>query len=372
MNRMIVSNLVHRPLRSVISIVAIAIEVTLILLIVGLSIGIMNDSKKRTAGIGADVMVQPPAHRSSRASAAPPYPSKLPMYCVPSTTSKPPSPSSCGPTPTAAFEVIYGIDLKPGSPNNFDNTGHPFRYLEGGPFQGPDDIMVDDYFAGQKNVHVGDKLTMLNHDFRISGIVENGKGARKFVQMATLQDLIGATNKASMFYLRLDNPDNADSVVSEIKQHPGLENYNVRSLKEYLAMMTVQNYPGFSSFIKVVIGISMIIGFIVIFQSMYTAVMERTREIGILKSLGADKAYIVRLILRETVTLAICGILLGIGISYIAKLGINAEVPADDGEMTGTWIGYASLIAIVGAVIGAIYPAFKAAQKDPIDALAYE
>jgi putative ABC transport system permease protein len=105
---------------------------------------------------------------------------------------------------------------------------------------------------------------------------------------------------------------------------------------------------------------------------MYTAVMERTREIGILKSLGADKAYIVRLILRETVTLAICGILLGIGISYIAKLGINAKFPLMTVQMTGTWIGYASLIAIVGAVIGAIYPAFKAAQKDPIDALAYE
>ena len=372
MNRMIVSNLVHRPLRSVISIVAIAIEVTLILLIVGLSIGIMNDSKKRTAGIGADVMVQPPGASFISSFGGAPVSIKVADVLRTLDHVEAAVPVVMWTNTNGSIEVIYGIDLKPGSPNNFDNTGHPFRYLAGGPFQGPDDIMVDDYFAGQKNVHVGDKLTMLNHDFRISGIVENGKGARKFVQMATLQDLIGANNKASMFYLRLDNPDNADSVVNEIKQHPGLENYNVRSLKEYLSMMTVQNYPGFSSFIKVVIGISMIIGFIVIFQSMYTAVMERTREIGILKSLGADKAYIVRLILRETVTLAICGILLGIGISYIAKLGINAKFPLMTVQMTGTWIGYASLIAIVGAVIGAIYPAFKAAQKDPIDALAYE
>src|SRR5580658_3267182 len=60
MNKMIVANLVHRPIRSLISIVAIALEVTLILLIVGLCYGIMNDTKNRNAGIGFDVIVQPP------------------------------------------------------------------------------------------------------------------------------------------------------------------------------------------------------------------------------------------------------------------------------------------------------------------------
>src|SRR6266550_2692519 len=60
MNRMIVGNLVHRPIRSLISIVAVALEVTLILLIVGLSLGILNDTRQRQAGIGADVIVMPP------------------------------------------------------------------------------------------------------------------------------------------------------------------------------------------------------------------------------------------------------------------------------------------------------------------------
>src|SRR3954447_25089949 len=60
MNRMIIGNLLHRPMRSIISIVAIALEVTLILLIVGLSLGILNDSRQRQAGIGADVIVMPP------------------------------------------------------------------------------------------------------------------------------------------------------------------------------------------------------------------------------------------------------------------------------------------------------------------------
>ena len=60
MNKMIVANLAHRPIRTLISIFAVAIEVTLILLIVGLCLGMLNDSKARQAGIGADVVVMPP------------------------------------------------------------------------------------------------------------------------------------------------------------------------------------------------------------------------------------------------------------------------------------------------------------------------
>jgi putative ABC transport system permease protein len=132
------------------------------------------------------------------------------------------------------------------------------------------------------------------------------------------------------------------------------------------------NYPGLSSFINVVIGISVIIGFIVIFQAMYTAVMERTREIGILKSLGASKMYIVNVILRETLLLALCGIVAGILFSLLARAGIVQRLPLLRVVVTGEWILKATVVAIVGAILGALYPAFKAAQKDPIEALAYE
>ena len=136
-------------------------------------------------------------------------------------------------------------------------------------------------------------------------------------------------------------------------------------------MMTTSNYPGVSKFIDFVIAISVIIGFIVIFQAMYTAVMERTREIGILKSLGASKLYIVNVILRETVLLAIAGIIVGIVFSLIVRSGIDHRSTLRV-IVTGGWILKATGIAIVGAILGALYPAYKAAQKDPIDALAYE
>ena len=372
MNKMVISNLVHRPLRSFISIVAIAVEVTLILLIVGLSVGIMNDSAERQKGIGADVMVSPPGSSFITGVTGAPVSMKVAdrLRKVEHVTAVAPVVMQLN---TAGnVELIYGVDLKPDSANNFNNIGNPFRYLAGGPFQGPNDMLVDDYFASQKNVHVGDEVELLNNKFRIAGIVEHGKGARKFLPIETLQDLIGSQGKASMFYVKLDNPNNADAVVSAVRQIPGMEKYSVRSLQEYLSLMTVNNFPGFSTFISVVIGVSVIIGFIVIFQSMYTAVMERTREIGILKSLGANKFYIMNVILRETVVLAIGGIIVGLLFSYIAREGILHKFPLMRVQMTSYWVIKAALIAIGGAILGAIYPALKAAQKDPIDALAYE
>ena len=367
MNRMIVANLVYRPIRSVISIIAIALEVTLILLIVGLSLGILNDALARAAGIGADVIVQPPGSSFMAGISGAPVSVKVAdiLRKLPHVTAV--SPVIWQLSTAGAVEVIYGIDLK-----SFEELGGPFRYISGGPFQGPDDALVDDFFAQSQHVKVGQTIEILNHSFRIAGIVEHGKGARKFVPMPTLQDLIGAKDKASVFYVKLDNPANADAVVQEVKNVPGMERYAVRSMREYLSMMTPTNYPGLSSFIHVVIGISVIIGFIVIFQAMYTAVMERTREIGILKSLGASKSYIVNVILRETVLLAIAGIVVGILFSLAGRVAILHRLPLLRVVVTGNWIMNATIIAIVGAILGALYPAYKAAQKDPIEALAYE
>jgi putative ABC transport system permease protein len=152
-----------------------------------------------------------------------------------------------------------------------------------------------------------------------------------------------------------------------------MQKYFVRSMQEYLSMMTPANTPGMSSFISVVIGVSVVIGFMVIFQAMYTAVMERTREIGILKSMGASKLYIINIILRETGLLAIVGIVVGVIFSEAARHFVLLRFfPLLRVEINADWIMRATFIAIAGAIAGAIYPAFKAAAKDPIEALAYE
>jgi putative ABC transport system permease protein len=366
MNKMVVANLVHRPIRSLISIVAVALEVTLILLIVGLALGLLNDSRQRQAGIGADVVVMPPGSSFVAGLTSAPMSIK-----VGNVLQKLPHVVTVAPVLTqvstqGAVEVIAGIDL-----DSYQKLSGPFHYVAGGPFHGPDDCMVDDLFARAKHVKVNDKIEMLSHQFRVSGIVGSGKGARKFLQLSVMQDLTGAQDKANIFYLKLDNPANADEVVNAIKATPGMERYVAMSMVYYLSMMTTSNYPGVSQFIDFVIAISVIIGFLVIFQSMYTAVMERTREIGILKSMGASKIYIVNVILRETLMLAIGGIIVGVLFSLAARSGIDRRSTLRV-VVTGTWILNASVIAIVGAVVGALYPAIKAAQKDPIDALAYE
>jgi putative ABC transport system permease protein len=367
MNKMIVANLVHRPIRSLISIVAIALEVTLILLIVWLSFGMLNDSRTRQQGIGADVIVLPPGSSNMIGVTGAPAPIKVAAVLAKLPHVQIVSPVIMQLSTVGTVEVLYGIDLK-----TFEALGGGFHYLQGGPFQAPNDVLVDDFFAQSKRVKAGDTIQILNHDFKIAGIVEHGKGARKFLSITTLQDLMGAKDKASAFYLKLDDPNNADAVVNEIKNVPGMQQYIVRSMRDYLSMMTPSNIPALSIFINIVIAISVIVGVLVIFQAMYTAVMERTREIGILKSLGASKFYIVNVILRETVLLAIAGIVVGIGFSLAASAGIAYRVPTLGIVPVWRWVANAALIAILSAIAGALYPAYKAAQKDPIDALAYE
>ena len=367
MNRMILANLVHRPFRTLISVVAVAVEVTLILLIVGIMLGILNDSSTRQAGIGADIMVQPPGSSLIMGVTGAPVSVKVAGKIGQLTHVTAVAPVVMQVTTAGAVEILYGIDLQ-----SFDAVSGGFRYLSGGPFQGPYDMIIDDLKAASKHLKVGDTLETLNHPFRICGIVEHGKGAREFVPIATLQDLMGAIGKASIFYVKLDDPNNANAVVTEIKSIPGMQEYGVHSLKEYLSLMTSASIPGLNTVIDVVIGIAMVIGFIVIFQAMYAAVMERTREIGILKSLGASKLYIVNAVLRETLLIAIGGVILGIAFSYGARAGLKAKFQTLPVLITYGWLVKAAVIALIGSLLGAFYPAIKAAQKDPIDALAYE
>ncbi|MDR3764557.1 MAG: ABC transporter permease [Acidobacteriota bacterium] len=369
---MVISNLVHRPLRTVISVFAIAIEVTLILLIVGLCLSMLNDNADRQKGIGFDVMVSPPGSSFFTGITGAPVSIRVAdkLRTLPHVAAV--SPIVMHFITTKNPEVIDGIELDPNSPNDFNKMGRPFQYLSGGPFQGPNDMIVDDLFAQDHHAKVGDEFEVLNQKFRVSGIVEHGKGARRYIPIATLSELLGSEGKASMFYVRTDSPQNAAAVVEAIKATPGMEQYVARSLAEYASLMTVNNIPFLATFFNIVIGIALTIGFIVIFQSMYTAVMERTREIGILKSLGATRLYILNVILREAFVLAIGGVLMGLLLTALASAGINHKFPLHKMVWDYHWVMRATVLAVIGALVGAIYPALRAAQKDPIEALAYE
>lgn len=365
-NKMVVANLVHRPTRSVITASAIALEVTMILMVVSLFYGLLNGSKESQLGVGADLLVQPSSAAAIVGLSGAPISVKVGNVLL-----KVPHVAVAAPVIWAfsqkPLEIVYGIDL-----DTFNRLPPEFRYISGGPFQGPNDAIVDDFFAGMNHKKVGDTIEVLNHSFRICGIVPHGKGGRKFLPLTTMQDLQSAQGRASVFYVKLDNPANLDQTTAAIKALPGMEQYAVRSMQEYLSMMTPDNLPGFDLAIHIVIGVAIVIGFLVIFQAMYTAVMERTREIGILKSMGASKWYIMNIILRETVFVAFAGIVAGIVISMVTRRVIMFEKPVLRLFWSNAWVLRAMLIAVIGALAGALYPALKAAQRDPIDALAYE
>ena len=154
--------------------------------------------------------------------------------------------------------------------------------------------------------------------------------------------------------------------------HGLLPKYEIRPLKDFVQLMTSSNLPGLKPFINVMIGLAVAIGFLVIFLSMYTTVIERTKEIGVLKSLGASKAYIVEIVMSETALLCAFGAVAGIALSFTAQAILLKLFPALTILMTGKWLAIASAIALVSGLMGAAYPAWMASRKDPVDALAYE
>jgi putative ABC transport system permease protein len=350
-------------MRSLLSALLIAVPVTLILALVGLSHGMLEDSARRARGVGADVWVRPPGTSLLSLSGAP-----LSEKLAGRLEQEPHVRMAVGAVvhPIQAALFVTGIDLK-----RFEQMSGGFTYVEGGPFRGPNDVLVDRYYAQQRRVHVGDTLTLVNRDWRVCGIVEGGKLARIVLPIGVLQELTSNTGKVSQIYLKLDDPAHTGSVVESLKAL--LPGYQIYPIEELASMYSVNNIQGLREFIVVIMSIGVVIGFAVVCLSMYMAVLQRTREIGILKSLGATHWFILRSILAESVVLGLGGTLLGIVLSFGAWWLIRTLVPASiPMVIVPAWWPIAGGITLVGTSLGALYPGLNAARQDPIEALAYE
>lgn len=362
---MIVQNVLHRPLRTLITIIAVAVEVTLVIIVVGLTSGLLSESAKRIEGVGADIMVQPPSASVFMAFSGAPMPISIAGKLQEMDFVQAVAPVLLQFNSVNGLDIVYGIDQE-----SFRAVTGGFVFHEGHELEDRNDILVDDVYSASKKVRVGQTLHILEHDFHVAGIVEHGKGARLFVMMPTLQEMAGAHDKASVFFIKCDRTDHTPAVMDEIRQL--LPRYEIRPLKDFISLMTSSNLPGLGAFINTMIAIAVAIGFLVIFLSMYTTIIERTREIGVLKSLGASKAYIVRIILSETTLLCLAGVVAGIGLSYVTRFVFIKKYPTLTILISAQWILRAALIAIVGGLLGASYPAWMASRKDPVEALAYE
>jgi putative ABC transport system permease protein len=365
MGELIARNLLHRPLRTFIGVLAVAVEVALVVLIVGLTSGLLRETAKRIEGIGADIMLQPPAASIFLGFSGSPMPIKIGAKLADLKYVQAVAPALLQFNSTGGVDVIYGID-----PESFRAVSGGFVFLQGHDMEGPDDLLVDDWAAKAKHLKVGDTYNLLNHDWYVVGLIEHGKGARLFVPITTLQDLVGAHDKASIFLLKCTRPEHTEDVMEEIRST--LPGYTVRPLKDFLSLMTSTNIPGLEGFIDAMITLAIAIGLLVIFLTMYTTVIERTRDIGVLKSLGANRAFIVRVLLTESAALCVIGIAAGVGLSYVVRAAFLAGFPTLSILITPQWLLRAAAIALAGAVCGASYPAWMASRKDAVEALSYD
>lgn len=355
-------NLAARPLRCFLSSLAIAIQVVLVLMIVGLTSGVIAEWGKRVEGVGADILVQPP-----NASIFFAFSSAVMQESLGDQIEKLPGVDEVAPTliltDPKTLMLIYGIEYQ-----RFNALSQGFIFRAGRPFEAPDETMADDIVAQTKHLKVGDTVTLVNHPFRICGIVAHGKGARFFIPLKTGQDMVGADNKVSMFFVR--SRGDTEGTRAEILQ---LNPQNsVRSMSEYVSLMSSTNLPELRPFIRTMVVLGIVISFLVVLMNMHTMVMERTREIGILKALGFTRMDIVKMLLGETAALTIVGSLAGIGITYLTQAILKETSPSLSVLLTPGWVFGAIGLALLGAGLGAMVPAIRASSYDPVEALAYE
>jgi putative ABC transport system permease protein len=364
--KIVLENIRHKFMRTLLSVLLIAVPVTLILVVVGLSHGIIEDSQRRARGVGADIVIKAPGSSLMNFSGA-----TIPEQLVTKLASRPHVVMAMGTANQSTgglFDFVTGID-----PVAFDRMSGGFDYLAGRGLRQPDDILLDRSAAEQRHVHVNDTITVLNRRWHVAGIVEPGKLSHMFCDMKVLQDLIGARGMVSGIYLKVDDPKNVADVVASLKAEPYLKEYPVYPMEEFTALTSADKIPYLSSFIAVIVGISVVISFAVVALSMYMAVLQRTREIGILKAIGASKTFIVGLIVAESLLVGLGGTILGIIFSYGARTLLAKFVPSSLPQaIVVTWWPIAGGIVLGAALLGALYPGVSAARQDPIEALAYE
>jgi len=360
--QMLVGNIVARPLRSALSVLAISIQVILVLLIVGLTSGVLSEWGKRVEGVGADILVRPP--NSSIFFA---FSSAVMQESQGEQLATLPGVDEVAPTVILTdpknLMMIYGIDYK-----RFNGLSRGFLFRAGRAFEAPDEAIADDIVAQQKHLKVGDHVTLMNRAFTVCGIVAHGKGARFFIPIKTAQEIGGAEKRVSMFYVR--SKGDIEGTRAQIRAL--IPESNVLSLPEYVSLMNSEHLPQLKPFTRTMVSIGIVISFLVVLLNMHTMVMERTREIGILKALGFTRVAVVRVLLGETLLLAIAGAVLGVVLTFVTQAALKEINPGLTVLIPASWVFKALGLALVGAAAGAVYPALRAASYDPVVALAYE
>lgn len=231
------------------------------------------------------------------------------------------------------------------------------------------EMVIDSRLARASGLKVGEKVYSAGHNFTIVGIVPAGAMVRAFVPLATAEYLFnGRLGRFTLLMVKLRQGAPVGAAKEAIRKNRHLK---VMSVGEYRAMLESRFgiiYP----FVDTVNAVTLIVAMLFIMVTLFTMVIQRRREIAILRSMGASRRFILREVLAESLILTTIGAAVGIALAPAAGAGIEAVRPLLTVQLTARWILIAAAAAIVGGTLAAIYPAWRAMNVDVAETLSLE
>jgi len=234
------------------------------------------------------------------------------------------------------------------------------------------EIVIDSRLAAAGGYELGQTVESADHTWTIVGIVPAGGMARVFLPRRTAQFLLGdgTITKSTALFVKLRPEASARQAVGRLRAAagPGVGFLEVAQYRRELE----RRFGILFQYVDAVNAIALVIAFLFVMLTLYTMVLQRTREIAILKSSGASNGFILRQIIAESLLLTGVGAAVGIALGYLAAWGIQTAKPLYTVTITPRWIGIAVAAAAGGAVAAALYPAWRACRVDLLEALTLE
>jgi putative ABC transport system permease protein len=365
MLELVLANLRTRPFRTLISVIGVALGVVLIVLFTGLARGMSNDMARRAANWKAEIVFSRPGAMeltSSNASVSTTYVQKL--IEIEGVKSTVPVIKNIAPNSKERWGVqqIDGVEWQPFAEMN------DIQLVQGRAATANNEVIVDERHMENNNLKLGDSVDIFGKPHKIVGIFSPPSGARIKMSLAAMQETLQAPNKCTFILVKLKDGAAVEDVAARINQQlPG----NTVTLTSDMVIDAQERIPALNTFLRVLVGLGAFVSTIFVLLSMYTTITERRKEIGILKSLGASKSFIIRVIEGEAFMIGVLGVVLGLVVSFIASAAISRGFDLQF-EFSKNWIFTAVLIAIGGSLFGALYPAWRASDIDPVLVLTNE
>lgn len=365
MDSLVLSNLAHRPARTAVSVAGIAIGVLLVVFTVGLAHGLLRERGKREANIGAQIMVRPPGMigLSGAQPFAMPVAHADELLRVEGVRAAVPIGQNLDKSDSG-----FGSRLIEGIPYDQYAALNGLTIKEGRGLQAGLEVIVDSGWLREHNTEVGSTTEIYERPYRIVGSYEPPGGGRMKIPLATMQDQVGSEHRCNTILIACADPSQQEQVAARIKtQFPDDQIVLTRELPE----LYMSSVPALNIFLKVVVGVATTISMLVILLAMYTTVTERTRQIGILKSLGMSKRSIAWVIEQEAILVSVLGVFIGVMLTLIIRFFVMRSTSLVV-DVEPKWIAISLVVGLIGGSVGALYPAMRAARQDAVDALSYE